>query len=133
MTPIFLIVDPDAYVADDLSEIIRETVRGAQVIHAPMTDDHTMRIVDEMAIYGVFLGGFPDDEATRDFVTALARRRVALARIGRTGDRRFTFGGPDSHIESPFTGGSVASVITAWTRARPLSGIAPRPDDGTLS
>ena len=130
MTSTFLILDPDPYVAEDLSEIIRETVPGAQVIHAPEIDHHTMTIVDEMSVRGIFLGGFVDDEATRAVVARLSQRGVALARIGETGDRRFASGGPDSYSHAPFTGEAIADVLRRWTRSVDGSGqLTPSDED----
>ncbi|TFL19230.1 hypothetical protein [Jannaschia formosa] len=130
MTAVFLILDPDPYVAEDLSEIVRETVPGAQVIHAPEIDRHTMTIVDEMSVVGVFLSGFAEDEASRAIVARLSQRGVALARIGTTGERRVTSGGPGACVQAPFTGEAVANLLRQWTRDRDRP-VAP-PDPGLV-
>ncbi|MDB2407163.1 hypothetical protein N9W17_01345 [Jannaschia sp.] len=113
---LFLIVEADLYVADDLTEIIRETVSGAQVIHSPEVDKFTLEIVDEMAIFGVFLGGFPEDAGLRDIVAGLTQRGVAVARTGKTGDRQIASGETDDR--TAFTADAIAAVLNGWLDRR---------------
>ena len=127
--PVFLIVDPDAFVADDLAEILHERIAGARVIQALAIDDHMMRVVSEMSVYGVFLNGTLGGAGMRTIAADLQARQVGLAWIGTDGRRSLTTTRDgDAPIVAPFTDEAVLAVIESWNRARPLPGGRPDGD-----
>jgi hypothetical protein len=121
MKPVFLIVDPDAFVAEDLSEIIRETVPGAQVIHSTVADGNTMRIVAETGVYGVFLTGRAEEPTSARIGAELVRLGVSLAWIGDAASRGITAEIGLRRVSAPFTAEAVAKVLRAWSQKRPFA------------
>ncbi|RMA43086.1 response regulator [Rhodophyticola porphyridii] len=121
MSPVFLVIEADPFVRQDLSEILQMSAEGARVLCAEALEDARGLMAEIAQVDLVFFGTPAAPVGVADLVE----------QVRNLGGTPVFIGGPETpsatermalFLSSPFTNTSVAELVADWQNSGRLKG-----------